>query len=283
MDKSIILSDIDLVLYHKSCPDGWCAAYIAKLKYPLATLIGLDHGGLVPDVTGRNVLMVDFSLRTRELNQYLHDSADSLVILDHHKSAKEVLDGLPWAIFDMNRSGAGITWDTLFSEATRPWVVNYVEDRDLWRHSLPGSKAVSAYISTLEFRVKTWDDLFNTDFTTAEFFGRGALRQIDAYVRNSVAHHRIGFLSGYKTAVVNIPYTCVSDTCEALLQDKNVEIAMAWFERGDDMIQFSLRSKGDLDVSRTAQAFGGGGHRNAAGFQLNIAAGRRLIDCTLDR
>ena len=30
----------------------------------------------------------------------------------------------------------------------------------------------------------------------------------------------------------------------------------------------SLRSKGDINVARVAEKFGGGGHRNAAGLQI---------------
>jgi nanoRNase/pAp phosphatase (c-di-AMP/oligoRNAs hydrolase) len=36
------------------------------------------------------------------------------------------------------------------------------------------------------------------------------------------------------------------------------------------MAKCSLRSNGDYDVSAIAKAFGGGGHRNAAGFQVPV-------------
>ena len=37
-------------------------------------------------------------------------------------------------------------------------------------------------------------------------------------------------------------------------------------EAGDFEYKVSLRAKGEIDVAEVAQAFGGGGHRNAAGF-----------------
>ena len=37
-------------------------------------------------------------------------------------------------------------------------------------------------------------------------------------------------------------------------------------EAGDNEYKVSLRAKGDVDVAEVAQSFGGGGHRNAAGF-----------------
>jgi phosphoesterase RecJ-like protein len=36
----------------------------------------------------------------------------------------------------------------------------------------------------------------------------------------------------------------------------------------DGQVKVSLRGKGDIDVSRIAAAFGGGGHPNAAGFNM---------------
>jgi len=121
---------MDLILFHKNCPDGFCAAYICKMKYPEAELMPLNHGLLSEALeelfiyaTGKDVIMVDYSLRTRELNDRLNASAKSFRILDHHKTAQAVLDGALYATFDMRRSGAGLAWDYLF-ETRRPWIVD---------------------------------------------------------------------------------------------------------------------------------------------------------------
>jgi len=42
--------------------------------------------------------------------------------------------------------------------------------------------------------------------------------------------------------------------------------AVGWFQRCDGMFQYSLRSRGEVDVSEVAKRFGGGGHVKAAGF-----------------
>jgi len=44
-----------------------------------------------------------------------------------------------------------------------------------------------------------------------------------------------------------------------------VEVAVAFREESPEVYRVSFRSKGRVDVSAVAQAFGGGGHRNAAG------------------
>ncbi len=58
--------------------------------------------------------------------------------------------------------------------------------------------------------------------------------------------------------------------------------AVAFFkEIAPDSFRISLRSKGDVDVNRVANAFGGGGHKNAAGCSLNgpyPEVRRKLVD-----
>lgn len=44
-----------------------------------------------------------------------------------------------------------------------------------------------------------------------------------------------------------------------------VEVAVSFREEGEGAFRVSFRSKGKVDVSTVARAFGGGGHRNAAG------------------
>jgi len=48
---------------------------------------------------------------------------------------------------------------------------------------------------------------------------------------------------------------------------ESVRVACLLRER-DGQVKVSLRGKGDVDVSAIAAKFGGGGHRNAAGFTM---------------
>ncbi len=49
---------------------------------------------------------------------------------------------------------------------------------------------------------------------------------------------------------------------------EGVELAGFFREERQDLYRISLRSKSDLDVGEIARQFGGGGHKNAAGFSL---------------
>jgi oligoribonuclease NrnB/cAMP/cGMP phosphodiesterase (DHH superfamily) len=288
---------MNLIITHAHCSDGWAAAFIAKKRYPEAEILPLNHGEPVPfeAVRGKDVLVVDFSWLNREDNIELHRIAKSFHIYDHHKTAQECLKGLKFTTFDMNRSGAGLVWDYLFGVNTihtpethsklRPFYVNYVEDRDLWRHALPDSKAVSAYIMSLPMTIEAWNHLDIITAGEAAALGKGALSHVEHYVREAVNQAQYGILDfagiRYSIAVVNALYLNCSEIGNVLA--KQVDIGMTWFERPDGNIQFSLRSEGNIDVSVIAKFYFGGGHQHASGFQLSIKAGRLLIDSIFRR
>ena len=48
----------------------------------------------------------------------------------------------------------------------------------------------------------------------------------------------------------------------------DVKVSAIIRETGDNYLRVSLRSKSGVDVARIAEAFGGGGHKNAAGFRI---------------
>jgi oligoribonuclease NrnB/cAMP/cGMP phosphodiesterase (DHH superfamily) len=301
---------MDIIIYHNNCPDGWCAAFICKLKYPEAELMPLNHG-LSEEQLGalyqacylKDVLMVDYSLRTRELNDHLNSVAKSFRILDHHKTAQAALEGANYATFDMERSGAGLAWDYLFGKDSeiwnpadplsvfRPWWVNYTEDQDLWNWALPRSEEINAFLMVQPRTVEEWQRITDPDRmepTAAIRQGIGVRSYIEYYTRSVVAEAQEGVLvfegRNYRTAVLNIPYAGVSEAGNALVKAGH-EIGLAWFERGDGQIQFSLRSVkgGDVDVSAIAKSFGGGGHQSAAGFQVSVGIGRIIVDRILGR
>lgn len=285
---------MNLIISHKSCPDGMTAAYIAHLRYPEAEILMMDHGMNPPyaEVEGKDVLVLDFSWK-REETIRLSKLANSFRVLDHHKTAEAELDGLDFAVFDMNRSGAGLAWDYLFGKdapaddwstweglpcfRVRPYWVDYVEDRDLWRFALPNSKAINAFIMTHEYTVDGWKEMAAASLTEADWYGKAVLLQVDHYVREVVKHAQDGlFLKSYTVKVLNIPYLNCSEVGNELA--KLADVSITWFERGDGLVQFSLRSVAPTDVSEIAKQFGGGGHAQAAGFQMRRNEARSFLD-----
>jgi oligoribonuclease NrnB/cAMP/cGMP phosphodiesterase (DHH superfamily) len=278
-----------IIIYHDNCIDGFTAAWVCWKKFGYeATYIGAKYGDAPPDVSGKDVYIVDFSYPRGVLIK-MEKQAKSLLVLDHHTSAEGSLRGLGFCVFDMERSGAGLAWDYFFPEEERPWLVDYVEDRDLWKWKWPSSKAVSAFIATHNQTFDIWEKLASGTVQDAWNLGSVVLSYIDRYVREMKEHARIIEFEGYMVPIVNAPYINISelvgsmaetscafhrrntefdtaDVCENCHGTGSAPFAIGWFQRGDGLYAYSLRSRGDFDVSELAKRYGGGGHKNAAGF-----------------
>ncbi|MBA3768969.1 MAG: bifunctional oligoribonuclease/PAP phosphatase NrnA [Blastocatellia bacterium] len=77
-------------------------------------------------------------------------------------------------------------------------------------------------------------------------------------------------VDGDNNGFVNIP-----------LAARDVVAAIYMREVGENRFRASLRSKGDINVARVAERFGGGGHRNAAGLQIDGVwdeAEKKIVD-----
>ncbi len=90
----------------------------------------------------------------------------------------------------------------------------------------------------------------------------GTIRRHDngriATLRQTLEMRRIaGAVDGDNNGFVNIP-----------LAAREVVASIYMREVGDNKYRVSLRSKGDINVARVAEKFGGGGHANAAGCSV---------------
>ncbi len=259
-----------MIVYHGDCPDGFGAAFAAWKRYGEATdYVPVSHGDPPPKTTGRHVLMADFAY-DREVTEKLAESAASLVVLDHHRSAASELADLPYCVFDMNRSGAVMAWQYLHEEPV-PALLRYVQDRDLWRHDLPESEEVSAALRAHDFDFKTWDSI---DVDQLRVEGRALLRYQRRMVERVAAH----------ASMVDILGTVVPTVNSAVLQSELGDVlatghpfAGVWWQGSGDLARWSLRSTpGGVDVSLIAARYGGGGHRTAAGFKGPVPKAGKL-------
>jgi uncharacterized protein len=256
-----------LVIYHANCIDGFTSAWVAWLWFGYeAEYLSANYGDAPPDVLGRDVLIVDFSY-PRAIMEAMRLESSSILVLDHHKTAQDDLEGLSFATFDMNRSGAGLTWDELFKGEVRPWLVNYVEDRDLWKLKYEKSKEVNAWIGTqVRDSFESWSKLNSEGSFEAANKGSIILQYVNHYVQETAKNARMVCFCGFHVPIVNSSKLGISELLHHLA--KSNHFAIGWFQRSDGKYEYSLRSEGDFDVSALAKQFGGGGHQNAAGFTL---------------
>ena len=171
-------------------------------------------------------------------------------------------------VFDMNRSGAGLAWDYLVKRE-RPVLIDLIEDRDLWRFQKEGSKELHAYLCSQPFDFQIWDGIaFQLEEDADLILSKGAvlLQSKEREVEKVCKGHWISEFNGHKVAVVNTTahWSEVGDYLLHNVSDISFAISFTVFP---DQVMFSLRSKDEFDVSEIAKQFGGGGHKNAAGFK----------------
>lgn len=263
-----------LCIYHGNCADGFAAAWVVwKYLDGGVDLHPGTYGAAPPDVTGREVVMVDFSYK-RAVMEKLISASKSLLLLDHHKSAIADLAGLAddkyGEVFDVTRSGAMIAWDYFFSTKAPPQLLRHVQDRDLWKFELPGTEPIQNALSSYPYDMVVWDGLMASESLHRLIDdGHAITRKHHKDIKEllGVTKRRM-IIGGHDVPVANLPYTMSSDAGHIMTVGEKFAACYADTPTGR---VFSLRSAPDgLDVSTIAMGYGGGGHKNASGFTRPI-------------
>lgn len=267
------------VIYHANCADGFTAAWAAWRNYPewhyVAGLHDTLHEFMPPP--GSVLYFVDIAPK-REHLLALAQVCEGITILDHHKSAAEQLAGVEAELkatggarvdifFDMEKSGAMLAWEHFNPGLPAPPLVEHVQDRDLWRFAIPGTREFQITLFSYEYDFDTWDTLasIKPDSLIAE--GHALNRKHMKDVRELI---RIGardeMVAGVLVPVLNCPYFHSSEAGNLMSEGR--AFAACYYDAYGRR-NFSLRSKdGGADVSAIAKQFGGGGHARAAGFSV---------------
>ncbi len=272
-----------LILYHAECVDGFTAAWAAwRAMGAKAQYLPVHHGAPAPSVTGRDVVMLDFAY-PRDTSLALAAQARSLLVLDHHKTALDELGDLPFARLDMHQSGAGLAWRHYHPHTDVPRLVQTVEDGDLWRHRFSDTRAVYLRLTYEPRTFANWDRIAQNTSTLAGFQafaaeGRVLQEERDFQVERLLLRSFEVVLDGERGLAVEAPAAFRSEVGHRLAE-RSGSYGLVWYPRGRGY-RVSLRSVGGYDVERLARHFGGGGHRNAAGFTLTD---RRMVKVLVGR
>ena len=281
----------DICIYHDNCDDGFAAAYAVWKRFgDEVEYVPCQYGQDAPDVTDKDVLIVDFSFK-KDVMETLADKARRIIVLDHHKTAQAELDGfIKWdcaggpfekkyadrmvsgvgVCFDMEKSGCRLAWEYCFGNSAMPDWFAAVEDRDLWRFELRGTKEISIAIRSMPRDFELWD-MFTAERLANE--GVTIRRYVDMIIGNICDTAFVENVAGHDVPVASCSYDFVSEVAHELLNRNPDAPFAACIVRSHDGTTYSLRSMDDrMDVSEIAKANGGGGHRNAAGFRVPVAA-----------
>jgi oligoribonuclease NrnB/cAMP/cGMP phosphodiesterase (DHH superfamily) len=312
------VNTITRIFYHGDrCPDGKCASWILwrlvqagrgdGKKFPID---GFVHGHIAPDVYGDVVAILDYCF-PRETILKMAKQAKRIYIFDHHASterdlfpttpgrgpgAKGTTTKLPnnvITILDNSRSGSEITWDWVYPGIPRPWFLEVISDRDLFRWTRPYSKKVSnALFKNGYYTWEKMEELFQKSTTKEaieqlikDFCVMGdalpdATKSIEsACIGTFLAEMTTPNGQVYKVKLVPSPNTNRSEVGNKLSQ-RGCDFAVLYqydFMLDEWWVSCRASDECEIDVSEVAQQFErGGGHKKSAGFTIFGSKGDKL-------
>lgn len=290
----------DLVLYHDPCNDGICAAAVVANRF------GHDHTDyrpanyskpqeiidLIDECRNKHVLLVDYTFKP-DVMAKVEQSAQSIVVIDHHVSAQTALqhyenhpsltldeiepllkNNKVLCCFDMKECGSSLAHRVLFPDDDLPLMLDYIRTVDLHLDANnPDVDGFKYWSRSVPLTVDDWQ----------RYVSENDPEELQSYIDTgkgiaAFARTRIGVLvkdmawlryNGGEYPFVITDYAFASDACNTMVDmgyDMAVAVYLTPFSVG-----FSLRSRAPFDVSKIAASFGGGGHAQAAGFNIPIA------------
>jgi uncharacterized protein len=290
-------SDV-MVFYHGGgCRDGFTAAWCLYKLHPDAEFVPINYGEEMPAVNGKRLIFADFCPPETDLLRLIPANT-SVTVLDHHSGVGDRLSRVGqqgegsdyrrfnW-VFDPDKSGARLAWEyfvdqtanwhlsvlpaTLAKRDNPPWLVQYVEDRDLWSWKLPDSQAVNAGIRLTPMTFEAWNRMEQCAWQEFAADGGLILKRDEEIIKAHVTQAVEREMFGHKVPVVNAT-TLHSEIGNALCEGRPFSDTY-YDDLKAGVRRWSLRSKASgMNVTKLAQSVWGGGHPSgrAAGFEEKL-------------
>lgn len=278
------------IAYHAGCIDGFVGAAVLYLG------TWGDYYEFIPMTYGRETLVerewkwdyVFFVDYCPELETYRHykERALEALVMDHHKTNKDLVLSYDGGIYAENRSGAGMALEYIIDE----WsfqddmgldeLVSYVEDRDLWKWEIDDSDAVNEALAHIYMNVGSppqelaEDFLDGIDLDYLISVGDTLIENRQNQIVSALKDAKTCMIGGHKARICNSRYH-QSHLGEALANLCGVGVV--WWMDGRSNIRLSLRGNGEVDVSNIAAQYGGGGHKNAAGARISLSQLQEIL------
>ncbi|MCW9054369.1 MAG: DHHA1 domain-containing protein [Candidatus Pacebacteria bacterium] len=267
MEKNIV------ILYHAKCFDGFGAAWVCRKEFgedaeyiPVSDRITPPEG-----LDGKEVYVVDFSY-PKEVLRDLEIRAKRLVVIDHHLSAEENVRSLKEHVFDLDHSGAILTWQYFFPDTEPPLLLKLIEDNDLWLFNFSETKPFIKILGIISFEFEDWDALaedFEDKEKRAAILEKGSLYEEywNMLIKQLADSAKEVEFEGYRVYAINMHGIFRSELGN-LLANKKPPFAILWGHKDEDALTFSLRGDGSVNVAEIAEKYGGGGNHDTAAFRI---------------
>ena len=231
--------------------------------------------------TDEELIVSDVSISEEVAKLIEEKYATRVRLYDHHQTSEQYLRDYDWCVVDQSKCATMIVFEDCCLRKpgckvplNLPAFVYYVNDYDLWLHTLPYATQFNdllsllgkkKFVDTMLSRLRKKESLISSN---DNLFLEALSIKKEWYFKNKVesaivdgerllitANRYTSDLAGYVRGLKNPPKSW-----------KNVKyIDMVNVEKGTH----SLRSyDNDFDVSKIAEQHGGGGHKNAAGYAI---------------
>ena len=282
-----------LVIYHAHCTDGFGAAFAAWMRLgEEAEYVPMNYGFEAKDIpvfADREVYMLDFSW-PKQLMVDLFNHAKSVVWLDHHKTAFEMwceterekhveVHPLPnnhFIVLDNNKSGAMLAWQYFYPDSEPSMIIKHIDDRDRWQFKMKNTEGIHLALQLNKpWSFEQWDTMTHDDnYRSLYEQGLSLVGYQKQQINSLTKYARKCFIMckplGYGVEGLSANTSIHMSEVGHELANKSGTYGLIWYLGENNNVKCSLRSNGDYDVSAIAKCFGGGGHKNAAGFSVDI-------------
>lgn len=289
--------EFDYFFYHANCRDGtcslWCAYYYNDNDFIKVSLpAGTDPDFNKYNFKNKKIIFADVCPSIYFLLK-LSKIANHVTVIDHHDTNltkyNKIKTNSPSnleMIFDMDKSACMMTWDYFFNKKERPWFIDRIGDRDLFKNKIKKNEEFIRAIDYMEIlnpdNLKEIDKLSSyNDKQKKDMFELG--ENVNMVVRKIIEKEASYSLEAtfkvdnikYNVWVGNIKSDLISDLGNYLAHKKfsngkNPDFVILWnYRPKSNAWNISLRgNKNSPKLSTIAEKFGGGGHPLAAAFRL---------------
>ena len=277
-----------LIYYHDADLDGLCSGAIlyqyARFKEGVEPsdieLVPSSYGMTIPwdDITGNRVFMADFSFQPWSEMAELYVRAADLTWIDHHKSAIELCEKAGVhikGIQDTRAAACELAWEFCNPDQYVPKGVRLLSRYDTWDLD----EEVLDFQFGMQGRWMEPDHMGWSAFLGQHYAGILEIIKEGQSIRKFVEREykrtmrARGFetdFKGYRALACNQHAATGSLLFKSHWNPTRHDIMMSFHLRRDGRWSFSIYTeKLDIDCSKIAAQFGGGGHQAAAGFQYD--------------
>lgn len=272
-----------ICVHHNRDFDGYSSGAIVKRKFPDVQLIGWDYGNPVPEIPkGSKLIIIDICFPMEDMMK-LADEND-VTWIDHHLSQKIEFDNLIDDrknkinyVYQLGIAACEIGWKYFFPDEEMPMAIKLLGEYDTWRNE--NKLYWEGYILPFQYGIRT---ICNSAETfpvillesegldkTNELLNIGKII-LDYQRKQNEYACRAAFevdYEGLRAICLNVGGA--SSTIFDSVYDENKHDIMIPFTFTGKHWRVSIYTTKDIDCSVLCKKRGGGGHKQAAGFQVD--------------